>query len=81
MYNIAACKDPEADNYYARADIHDKSKCSYGGCTNPDAANYNPSVRFAFSPPALQRVVPTIVPCVQQATYHDGTCTYEAQDS
>lgn len=52
-YNLTACKDPSADNYYALADLHDPAKCMYGGCTNPDATNYNPSVSAGASLPAF----------------------------
>mmetsp|Transcript_8048 Transcript_8048/g.24175 ORF Transcript_8048/g.24175 Transcript_8048/m.24175 type:complete len:135 (-) Transcript_8048:599-1003(-) len=52
-YNIVACMDPTADNYYSRADTDDRSKCTYGGCTNPDASNYDPSVRPSLSLPNL----------------------------
>lgn len=39
---ITGCKDPEATNYNADADVADNSLCSYVlGCTDPNADNYN----------------------------------------
>ncbi len=37
------CKDPNANNYNAEADIADNTKCRYDvlGCLDPDAENYN----------------------------------------
>jgi len=70
-YGLVACKDPTADNYYALADVNDPAKCMYGGCTNPDASNYNPSVswravamRKACGP---GRVPPRGPPCTGQS--------------
>ncbi|MEM9649229.1 MAG: Omp28-related outer membrane protein [Bacteroidota bacterium] len=39
---ITGCKDPNAQNYNADADITDNSLCTYIlGCTDPEATNYN----------------------------------------
>lgn len=56
-YTLTACMDSTADNYFPQGDLHDQSKCSFGGCTNPDAINYDSSVRHSIcqppSPPSL----------------------------
>ena len=47
-YTLTACMDSTADNYFPQGDLHDQSKCSFGGCTNPDAINYDSSVRHSI---------------------------------